>query len=491
MESVFTVLRGGQSEPGGATIPGKGGDNAATGAAVFSVPLPPAGADGAARPFRALPEGGNALPPLSISPPPAAQAGADAAVMLLSGSGQSPAASMPDLVLENAAVPATSFPDGSLPASVERGAGGLPADPPLQPVRPLDGDSVTLLVAGEVSGAGLEIATSLDNVPVVDPARPADEADAAVPAIVTGAGAVTQAADAALIAANREAATTVPAGQLAGSPAGLRLADLPDGPPQARAAFPADASARGAGESPGGQPGNPGPPAPSATAASPTPGAGAQATVLIPEAPPAAEMVNTLRQVLADLTRERGAADGRRSAEPVLRTEGGALAAGLSPPAAAGPSPSDRPAFLLPTPPGSPQFAEQLGERIVWMAGQKLDRAQIRLNPAHLGPISVDLTVGDDGASVTFTAHHAATRDALEQALPRLRELFGESGLQLAGADVSGQRDRGGDGWPGGAPDDARPVLIAGEPLESAAEESGRAASRLWEGGRGLIDTYV
>ena len=307
----------------------------------------------------------------------------------------------------------------------------------------------------------------------------------------------------------------MPPGQLPGSSADPRLtaagqpatdmadgaARLPDAMVRVPASWPrpagnhpavtADASARSAVEFPGGQPGNSAPVSPYASAAPPTPAADAQAAVVTPEARPAAEMVNTLRQVLADLARERGPADGRRSAEPVLRSEGGALPAGLSPPAAGVPAPSDRPAFLLPTPPGSPQFAEQLGERIVWMAGQKLDRAQIRLNPAHLGPISVDVSVGDDGASVTFTAHHAATRDALEQALPRLRELFGESGLQLAGADVSGQRDRGGDGWPGGAPDDARPALIVGEAKAAAGEETARATERLAEGGRGLIDTYV
>jgi len=43
----------------------------------------------------------------------------------------------------------------------------------------------------------------------------------------------------------------------------------------------------------------------------------------------------------------------------------------------------------------------------------------------------------DDKASVIFGAQHADTRAALQEALPRLRELFAASGLQLLDAGVS------------------------------------------------------
>ena len=44
-----------------------------------------------------------------------------------------------------------------------------------------------------------------------------------------------------------------------------------------------------------------------------------------------------------------------------------------------------------------------------------------------------------DQANVTFIAQSAVTRDAIEQALPRLRESFAQNGLELTNADVSQQ----------------------------------------------------
>ncbi|MFT7234811.1 MAG: flagellar hook-length control protein FliK [Methylophagaceae bacterium] len=80
-----------------------------------------------------------------------------------------------------------------------------------------------------------------------------------------------------------------------------------------------------------------------------------------------------------------------------------------------------------------------LSSRVVWMATEGIQQAALKLNPANLGPVEVRLQVKNDQANVTFIAQNSATRDALEQALPRLRESFAENGLDLAGADVSDQ----------------------------------------------------
>lgn len=95
-------------------------------------------------------------------------------------------------------------------------------------------------------------------------------------------------------------------------------------------------------------------------------------------------------------------------------------------------------------------WGNQLGERVVMMAGNQLKSAEIRLTPAELGPLRVQVSVDDGAAHVTFHAQHAVTRDAIEQALPRLREMLAETGLSLGQADVSdrgvgeGDRDAGG-----------------------------------------------
>jgi flagellar hook-length control protein FliK len=62
--------------------------------------------------------------------------------------------------------------------------------------------------------------------------------------------------------------------------------------------------------------------------------------------------------------------------------------------------------------------------------------ASLRLSPEHLGPLEIQISMNDDQASVYFGAAHADTRAALENALPKLREMFASQGLSLADAGV-------------------------------------------------------
>lgn len=82
---------------------------------------------------------------------------------------------------------------------------------------------------------------------------------------------------------------------------------------------------------------------------------------------------------------------------------------------------------------------QALGERIQWLMGQRLQGAQIKLNPAHLGPMEVRIQMQHDQASIQFTSAHAVVREALEAALPRLRDMFESAGVELLNVDVSGQ----------------------------------------------------
>jgi len=114
-------------------------------------------------------------------------------------------------------------------------------------------------------------------------------------------------------------------------------------------------------------------------------------------------------------------------------------AVGLSAPGThAAPVTSNAPAVVgVNTPLGQAGWDQALGERIQWLASQKIQGAQVKLNPAHLGPMEVRIHVHHDQASVQFTAQHAVVREALEAALPRLREMFNASGVQLLNVNVS------------------------------------------------------
>ncbi len=68
----------------------------------------------------------------------------------------------------------------------------------------------------------------------------------------------------------------------------------------------------------------------------------------------------------------------------------------------------------------------------------------LNLTPEHLGPLEVRLSVNQGTANVWFGSQHADTRAALTEALPRLRELFADAGLQLGHAGVSHETPRQG-----------------------------------------------
>ncbi len=102
------------------------------------------------------------------------------------------------------------------------------------------------------------------------------------------------------------------------------------------------------------------------------------------------------------------------------------------------------PRLDLPEPMRTPQWNDNLSSRISWMANNQVQKAELRLNPPELGPLEVRVAVQQDETRIVFTANNAAVREAVEAALPRLRELMGANGLNLVHVDVSaqGQGDR-------------------------------------------------
>jgi flagellar hook-length control protein FliK len=91
------------------------------------------------------------------------------------------------------------------------------------------------------------------------------------------------------------------------------------------------------------------------------------------------------------------------------------------------------------TPVAHPGWSQEMSDRIVWMAGQRqgLQTAEIKLNPAHLGPVEVRVNMNQDQASVQFVSNHAAVREALESAVPKLREMLHSQNLNLVDVNVS------------------------------------------------------
>lgn len=81
-------------------------------------------------------------------------------------------------------------------------------------------------------------------------------------------------------------------------------------------------------------------------------------------------------------------------------------------------------------------FSERFGAQLQWMAGEGIGHARVRVSPQELGPVEVMLRLDGERISAEFISAHAETRQALEHGLPRLRDLLGEHGFQLAHAGV-------------------------------------------------------
>lgn len=91
------------------------------------------------------------------------------------------------------------------------------------------------------------------------------------------------------------------------------------------------------------------------------------------------------------------------------------------------------------TPVRDAAWGQKLGEQLITLTGNQIRTAEIKLTPADLGPLRVQISIDEGVANITFQAQHAVTREAIEQALPRLREMLAESGLSLGQTDVSEQ----------------------------------------------------
>ena len=145
---------------------------------------------------------------------------------------------------------------------------------------------------------------------------------------------------------------------------------------------------------------------------------------------------------LASSMDSRGVGDGIASAQaPGAQAAGSAPGATPTSPAlvATPNDPARMPVLDVDSPVGHPAWRDAVGHHVTWMVEQQVGRAELRLHPAHLGPIEVRLSVQNDQVNVTFNASHPATREALESSLPRLRELLADSGLSLGQASVSQQ----------------------------------------------------
>lgn len=86
---------------------------------------------------------------------------------------------------------------------------------------------------------------------------------------------------------------------------------------------------------------------------------------------------------------------------------------------------------------GNEDWGKAVGQKVLWLARQNISFAQLRLDPPDLGPMQVRIHMQNDQAQVSFISQQPMVREALEQSLLRLREMFEEQGIDLGNVNVS------------------------------------------------------
>lgn len=115
----------------------------------------------------------------------------------------------------------------------------------------------------------------------------------------------------------------------------------------------------------------------------------------------------------------------------------------LAPPAA----PVD---VSLPMAPEAAGFGEAFATQVSVLARDGVQQAELHLNPAETGPVSIQIVLEGTQARIDFGADALPTRQAIEQSLPELAAALREQGLTLSGGGVS-EHSRGREAQPSDA----------------------------------------
>jgi flagellar hook-length control protein FliK len=86
---------------------------------------------------------------------------------------------------------------------------------------------------------------------------------------------------------------------------------------------------------------------------------------------------------------------------------------------------------------GSPNWDTALGDKVVWIVGAQTQNAELHLNPPSLGPLEIRVSMSDGQANLSFMTQHAAVREAIEAATPKLREMMGDNGINMGSMSVN------------------------------------------------------
>lgn len=147
-----------------------------------------------------------------------------------------------------------------------------------------------------------------------------------------------------------------------------------------------------------------------------------------------------------------------------------------------------------PTPVAAPlhdaTWPTEFSQKIVWMSRSDVQNAQITLNPPQLGPIEISLNIRNEQATAAFVSANPEVREAIESALPRLREMLAGAGVELGQANVSAESFRQADGRQASGGDN-RGTGSSEDGSHKGGGVSSPIAAMPERRGNGLVDTFA
>jgi hypothetical protein len=98
------------------------------------------------------------------------------------------------------------------------------------------------------------------------------------------------------------------------------------------------------------------------------------------------------------------------------------------------------------------QLADRLGQAMAERLQSQIERGewklQMRLNPANLGRIDVELDMHAKGLDAMFRSENPLTRELMVQSMPKLKDTLSQSGMAVASVWVNSDAGRQSDGNP-------------------------------------------
>ncbi len=152
------------------------------------------------------------------------------------------------------------------------------------------------------------------------------------------------------------------------------------------------------------------------------------------------------------------------------------------------PAPHSDLAMSVPTSIRNHAWAADFSQKVVWLATSDKQAAQLTLNPPQMGPIEISMRLEKGNATASFFSANAEVRDAIETAMPRLREMFANAGINLGQTNVSAEsfKQASANEYGGGSrSSNDNAILVA----DSGGSLPGRPLSTMR--GNGMVDIFA